>query len=309
MNPTRQYVLLNDPEVEAVARWPGCTGEAKLAWQALKQMAVQFGRRRFKVSPSAIGEKQGTTDASGKRCLKRLEACSLIQIFVEKGALWDIYLEDAIEIQVARMSRADAENPQPNLPFDEGPPADHTEASASVPFAADGDRALRLASSESSDGSAAHPPAEAGTEGPRPEPRRICRALNVISISIGTLERGGSLSTSSSGHSPACENPRRASAPRTSNIGGGASAALPARTSNIGGGASAALPAPAVSETPLERVRWLKGAARMRPRFLDADMDRQRLDEGALAEAISARRGASEEEAKQIVAMILRALA
>lgn len=99
---------------DAVRKWHGLRGEAKLAWQYLWNLAN--GRARtIDVHPGSVGADQGANDSrTGKNHLKTLAAAGLIQVVdsyeeLRRCQVWKIYVEDPLEVMAMRLKKISAD--------------------------------------------------------------------------------------------------------------------------------------------------------------------------------------------------------
>lgn len=99
-----------------VFTWPLLRGEPKLAWLQL-WCTLGIESKTIRITASAVGAFQGTSDTAGKRCLQALVKEGLVELIDRTGGQWMLYLVDPIEAAIAR--RARQSDAQCELPFAE----------------------------------------------------------------------------------------------------------------------------------------------------------------------------------------------
>jgi hypothetical protein len=107
---------------DPVRTWPGLSGEAKLAWQDLLEMAAGDLATPVRTTPAQLGAAQGTSDAAGRRALAALERARLIRIVDRYKGAWTIQITPRMRHDAPDAAR----HPPPQLPLDLDPPIDDT---------------------------------------------------------------------------------------------------------------------------------------------------------------------------------------
>jgi hypothetical protein len=111
-------IAASHPAWDKVRRWPGLSGEAKLTWLYLWELAG--GLATIPVHVGAVSADQGTTDRCGRRSLESLAAQGLACIVDKDRGLWTVRLEDPAVVARARLL-----SPEPQQQFEFAlPPAE-----------------------------------------------------------------------------------------------------------------------------------------------------------------------------------------
>lgn len=93
-----------EPDWQAVKRWPGLRGEAKLAWRFLKDFGGGIGTTVV-VTAADVGADQGTSSTAGRRAIESLALEGLLELVERAKGRWTVYLPNPLDVARARRSR------------------------------------------------------------------------------------------------------------------------------------------------------------------------------------------------------------
>lgn len=93
-----------EPDWEAVKRWPGLRGEAKVAWRFLRDFGGGIGSTVV-VTAADVGADQGTSSTAGRRALESLALEGLLELVERAKGRWTVYLPNPLDVARARRSR------------------------------------------------------------------------------------------------------------------------------------------------------------------------------------------------------------
>lgn len=93
-----------EPDWQAVKRWPGLRGEAKLAWRFLREFGGGIGSTVV-ITAADVGADQGTSSTAGRRAIESLALEGLIELVERAKGRWTVYLPNPLDVARARRSR------------------------------------------------------------------------------------------------------------------------------------------------------------------------------------------------------------